>query len=119
MSKSFTHIIDVSRRGDRDDMIPAQLTLVCKHEQPKQAVAFFRDTVNYWLQSTQHGKDAWRGSSADFNYGDLLNEQDDVDLLFLLKEAGFSLAKVERLDIGVDVGESYDSRFDGEGLSET
>jgi len=115
MSKSFTHIIDVSRRGDRDDMIPAQLTLVCKHEKPQQAVAYFRDTVGYWLQSTFRGKQAWKASSEDFNYGDLLDEQDDVDLLFLLKEAGFTQARVERLDIGIDVGECYDSSFDGDG----
>ena len=66
----YTHIIDVSRRGDRDDMIPAQLTLVCRHENPKQAVAYFRDAVGYWLQSTEQGQSAWKESSEDFNYGD-------------------------------------------------
>jgi len=112
----FKHVIDVSRRSP-DDMIPAQLTLVSKFSVAQEALFAFRDAVNFWLQSTKTGQQAWKDSSEDFNYGDLINEQIDVDLLYILEVAGFTSILVERLDIGLDIGEDYDSRFDGEGAT--
>lgn len=114
ISGSFTHVIDVSRKPDHrgHDSIPAQLVLICPVENPKEACKAFRAIVSAWLKETPTGKQAWKDSSEDYNYGDLINDQDDPTLLGMLHVAGF-VAKVRRLDIGTDIGEDYDSRFSG------
>jgi hypothetical protein len=106
----YTYSIDISRKSNPIDSIPAILVISSTKElEVKDALGRFRRSVSQWLANTEQGKMAWEKSGYTFNYGDFITEDVACRKHFLrfLYANGLSKAEVKYFE-AEDCGEYWD-----------
>ena len=104
------HIIDISRRGQADDMIPAWLTIESGLD-ARSALEAFRKAISHFLALSEDGQGLWKETCGDFNYGDILMNEECIRKSLHFQSAlrgKIKSWKIDRGEIGMNLGTYYD-----------